>query len=682
MSLLTPVALPSRQDRLGTVLTDTTMATPVVYTKTTADELLATKASTTQLDAVSEVAEDAAQAADDAFEVAANAQGVATEAQQTAEAASAAAEAALAAAASFPVEDFLGTLITLADDTGLASALSGKWWQSGVAGLLTHANAGGLTVAIGDRLLSNGTIWLKYVNPPTYLPDGSVLRGKMELAAQDQWGRLESIAGYAYLIKDTLDQVGLAIRDDGTVLGKLGVSIGVPNGLSFTYGPAGINTLSLGTVPGILPVGVGSLDASNPRNDIAFAIVGANGREALRINGDGTVVVQKLSAPSTGADAEVIAARGSRTSLDLRLDAALTDHGLPRDGWWGLTNLRETRQRLRKLALGEAATLTVALIGDSWTHNYLRWSGPFASILKTAYGDAGLGWVGFGWPPGSPGSINGSINPPTCSVSSSGTWSPIYGTSVSPDICHAASSTAGDKLTIAGPAGCSLVKLFHQGGGSVRYRWNGGSFTAATLAGTSLQFLTLTGLPGTVWNLEIEIVSGTPILCGLDVHRSTSGVRVHKLGATGSRSQQWVDVDETQWESGISQLAPDLIVIMHGTNDQGASYAPSTFRTYIKDLVRRAKLARPTADVLLVAPCENQRPSNAFPMAGYTEETYQAAESYSAGFINLQPLFGIDPAEYSSTSARPWFNVDGVHPDPDTGGRAIIDAMIRAVTVT
>lgn len=674
-AILTAPALPATEERRGILKIDNALST--------------TAASVESLEAVSEVADDGLALATTASATATSAQSLATSASTTAgsaaaaastaaadaAAAIAAADAAVAAAASFPVADFRGTITDLGDDPGAAASNSGKWWQIGIAGTLSHANAGSLVVEIGDRILSNGTSWARWLLPPFYVVDGSLTREKIALSTQYEWGREALVDGYAWGVVDSLDRMGLALKEDGTVVGKLGVNVDIANGLSWTYEDDGTTTLSLGTTAGILPAGTGSIDASSSRTDVAFAILDSNGLEALRIAEDGTTTVQKLTSP------EITDSRGTRDLISERLDSALTPHGLPKGYIWGAEYLRETRQRLRKLALGDTATLGIALIGDSWTHNYLRYSGPVASTLKTAYGNAGLGWVGFSWPTGLPDLRNGSIDPTSCTVTVTGTWATTYGTSTSPDIGQISSSTAADEVSVTGPASCSAVVLYHRGGGVVRYRWDGGSWTSATLSGSTLQTLSLSSVPSTAWTLEIEVVSGTPILCGLDIQKSTSGVRVHKLGSTGSRTSQWAGVTASEWQSGITALAPNLVVILHGTNDQSA-YAPATFRTHMETILDRVRVAAPAADILIVAPCENIRDDNAWPMADYAEEAYQLAEEYSAGFLNLQPLFGLVPADYANGSSRPWFNADEVHPDPDTGGRAIVDAVIRMLTLT
>jgi lysophospholipase L1-like esterase len=377
--------------------------------------------------------------------------------------------------------------------------------------------------------------------------------------------------------------------------------------------------------------------------------------------------------------AEVIEARGSRLDLDTRLSQSITPYGMPSRHTWGEWFLRETRQRLRLRLLSEAGQLVVASIGDSWTHNSGRWSGPTASTMKTAYGDAGAGYVSFARI--NPSLPNGNVAN-NSAVTYTGTWDySVYYTAYSADLGQASSSTATDRLsyTIAGTP--SAVKLHAKGGaGVVRYRFNGGSWTSVDLSALSsaLHVVNLTSPVAGVF--DVEVVSGTPVLFGIDVQSATSGVRWHKLGATGSRAQQWAAVDATNWKAGLAALAPNLVTILHGTNDQ-ASYDAATYKTHMQTLITRVKEALPLADILLVAPCENGSASAATrPMAAYASALYELAATNGCAYLNLQHVFGDEFSEYASTSPRAWFNADNIHPEPTTGGRTIVDAVMRLLT--
>jgi len=76
--------------------------------------------------------------------------------------------------------DYLGEITSLGQSIPAASSNANKWYSAAVAGALTDPDVSGITVAIGDRVVSNGTTWLKYAAPPTTIADGSVTRPKLD----------------------------------------------------------------------------------------------------------------------------------------------------------------------------------------------------------------------------------------------------------------------------------------------------------------------------------------------------------------------------------------------------------------------------------------------------------------------------------------------------------------------
>ncbi len=95
----------------------------------------------------------------------------------------------------------------------------------------------------------------------------------------------------------------------------------------------------------------------------------------------------------------------------------------------------------------------------------------------------------------------------------------------------------------------------------------------------------------------------------------------------------------------------------------------------IIDSVRSVK---PLADIMVMTPCENGR-ENSIPMSLYQTEALKVAYEKGCAFLNLQHVFGADYSEYGHDSERAWFASDMIHPDPNTGGRVITDAVMRLV---
>lgn len=375
---------------------------------------------------------------------------------------------------------------------------------------------------------------------------------------------------------------------------------------------------------------------------------------------------------------EVAAARGSRSSLADRVGTSLTPYGLPRDYLWGAWYLRETRERLMALQCGAARRLTVALLGDSWTQVKPYWSAAFAKALIATYGDGGFGWCGF---TSTGGGIVGNARPDVVQVARSGTWADVTWTQTGPDLCSTTSSTAGSKHTVTGPGTPALTgaDLYFYGtnNGQARYRWNGGAWTAIDLTGSGLKIASVAaGIPSSgAFTFEIEVVSGTVSLDGVNLKSSASGVVIHNIACSGSRLSHHVAVDATQYQAGLAGLEPNLFLTLLGTNDQAIS-TPALFAANYAALIGRQRAARPLADNMMVMPPENLRGLGDL-MSGYAAAAYPVAQQQRCAWMDLQYVFGDQPSEYGSTSARPWIDPDNVH--PKSGYFPISSAVFRAL---
>lgn len=372
-----------------------------------------------------------------------------------------------------------------------------------------------------------------------------------------------------------------------------------------------------------------------------------------------------------------------------------------------LHRLRETRMRLRKLAAGEATQMVINVgPGDSYVDGDY-WTPVFAKSLQDRFGFAGVGFVGFSFfgtataPPfvtggaqpnfGGVSTVCGNVRPDLVAKPTfDGTWTSVNspGTGM-PNISFARSSTAGDRVRFGFPVGHNAARLFYVSNtaGSFRYSWDGGTTWVETVtlaAGQGGLSRLLTGTPATAATLIFEVVSGTVELAGVDMQSSASGVRVHKLGLSGSATNTW-SVGGNPYTLRMADLGANLVIVGLQTNDQGAAFVPET--TYLAQFsaiitaIRRASFPTglPNADLLLTSPPENLRTNNVYPMARYSAVTRDFARANDAAYLDHQLNFGELPAQYSSTSGRPWYHSDLVHPATQTGGRMLADATLRAI---
>ncbi len=348
--------------------------------------------------------------------------------------------------------------------------------------------------------------------------------------------------------------------------------------------------------------------------------------------------------------------------------------------------LRNWRLTRRKLLLGTAAQSTIAVIGDSYSQSVQFYLQNLTTALINDLGDAGGGYCQFGGLNAGGGTVylNQNPRPSLYPVTRTGSWSYSYYSPLgAPDMAFITSTTAGDQVTLTGPATpvLSRARLFFlaSSDGQVQYRWNGGAWTPLALQGSGLVTADLNQLPASgAWELDIQVVSGTVELCGVDLKSGANGVRVSNLGATGSNSANWAGVNAANWQTALQALAPNLVIIFLNTNDQGGSYTPAQSNANWNTIIANVRAALPGVDILCISPAENQRPNMAYAMPLYAAQTKAVAGSHSCAFIDLQPCFG-DPANvstsYGSSAPIDYLNPDLTHPNPSTGGFAICDAL-------
>lgn len=361
--------------------------------------------------------------------------------------------------------------------------------------------------------------------------------------------------------------------------------------------------------------------------------------------------------------------------------------------------LRVTRMKLGKLEAGVSAILNVGIFGDSWGTLTERFAKPLAKAIRAKYGSGpGVGWVSFGRHSTSASIINGNIFSVSRDLPTQFTWTGSWlfsysgtknPTNSSPDTAVVTSSTPGDalKATVPGTSdgGWSTCRLGFVGtsDGVIRYNWDGGAWTMLNVQGSGLLFVDINP-PATVNAsnvINVEVVSGTVSLCGIKPIGTGSGVRVHKLGASGSSLASWLSMDATDFGKALAEMALDTVIILTGTNDQRITGGATAFEANLRAFIARIRATLPGADILFVMPCENERTDNPVTMASMAARARTVASDLNCAFINLQYIFGENPADYAYGSIHPWFASDGIHPAPETGGYLIKDAIYRVMTM-
>lgn len=327
------------------------------------------------------------------------------------------------------------------------------------------------------------------------------------------------------------------------------------------------------------------------------------------------------------------------------------------------------QDRMRKFQIfrsareaGSSARASIAVIGDSWADVTQYWLANFSKRMRDRYGDGGIGYVDFG---------SGTFPREGLSRTVSG-WTVNNKTVAGPALySRSASGYAIYSLAVVGAPALSAARMFWIGrvDGVCRYRWNSGSWVTLNLQVDGTNYTDLTDIPtgSTEYTFEIERVSGTIEICGIDLRSSTPGIVIHKLGNSGSRADNWLSVDAAQWQNGIFGISPDSVMILLGTNDRRDAVPADTFSDRIESIISRIRSAIPDTnlspgpDIMSIVPSQVWR-STPLPMDDYRNEIFNMARYSDISAVSLIDAIG------NPYTRRSWFDADGVHPMPDSGG--------------
>lgn len=238
------------------------------------------------------------------------------------------------------------------------------------------------------------------------------------------------------------------------------------------------------------------------------------------------------------------------------------------------------------------------------------------------------------------------------------------------DITHTANNTltyslVGDSADIlwAGSNGNGTIGWAVTGGGSgtisTNTAFNPAGSTNVSLGAAGAHTLTLTNSAGSP-----TFVTGVIEYNG----DRSAGIQVHNLGFSGSTSGFWtVAGGNVSGGAALAALAPSLIIIELGVNDNGSGIAPAVTASNVAAVIAQTRSALTTAAVtvppfLLLADynAASDGPTSAALWANYVNALY--------GVAAADPLVDIlDLSLYrmpSTAAAQTWglYNVDGIHP--------------------
>ncbi len=301
-------------------------------------------------------------------------------------------------------------------------------------------------------------------------------------------------------------------------------------------------------------------------------------------------------------------------------------------------------QRLAQVTLQMAPTQAViAVFGDSWVENQ-RITTPLTTSLKERYGDGGTGYIGIGRNSGAP-DVSGTTYQRT------GVWKDCDQTAGSRGVTIA-DATSKD---IANPGTVTITSiatsftihyLVQPGGGEFRYHVDDGGWQTVATTGDhqTLGLAYISDLAPESHTLTIEVsVAGSVgvTLMGVDSRiERQGGVRLHRLGNGSLTTTQAASVDLRIWREQIAALAPDIVIVLLGTNDMNEGRDPAIVGFNLMALIRSIRAALPDVDIVLAAPSDNGINGRPYTIPEYSDTIRYVARTMKTGFFDGYVLFG------------------------------------------
>lgn len=402
--------------------------------------------------------------------------------------------------------------------------------------------------------------------------------------------------------------------------------------------------------------------------DVAFYILDADGRVMLEV---------PLVESESDSDEKI-------QEIETRLDVATRTDGLLKSEFFGLNFLSETRRALM-MAEAREGQFVINIIGNSWVHN--EWNLPrrLTQVLQDRFGDAGAGFAGYNRNFAHPGRA--------FLIVQSGTWTEETvttptATNFGPAGSQGVTSTAGASMAFQSLTGDTSAAIYHNADSSVspvikiKYKDNVSGVsteeTQITLTGTGVTRTELPVPPVTGnWTATLTLVSGTLAFCGIELKKSTPGIRVNKLGTGGSTWRQWTTLNRAGWVQGITPLAANLNILLESVN--GAySYDADAEAGYTTEMASRVRAASAFSDVLIISPPQTLG-TPTYSLRDFAYKLRGIAGSLKAGHVDLQPVFGQSLSDYNDSGKKYIVAADVNHPTYPAGQCVITETVLRAI---
>jgi lysophospholipase L1-like esterase len=260
-----------------------------------------------------------------------------------------------------------------------------------------------------------------------------------------------------------------------------------------------------------------------------------------------------------------------------------------------------------------------------------------------------------------------------------GTWTDSSAArGLGPNLMHTNSSDAATPaakgVTCTG-TDYTIYYLKHSGGGSFNYSVDSGGATTVSTVNTSnaLGTINITGQTLAQHSILMTVnTAGTTgvTLFGVDCNIANSGgIKIDKLGMSGSKGSHWAAANASLWQSEITQLNPSVVIITLGTNDI-SSVSVSDYISKIETIIANIRVAKPSVPIILAPPTIGTRTGQAGDVSAYFPSLQDLARQNGYGYVEVSKFTG----PYATANAAGLW-IDGVHMTT-TGDKLFADVLI------
>lgn len=306
------------------------------------------------------------------------------------------------------------------------------------------------------------------------------------------------------------------------------------------------------------------------------------------------------------------------------------------------------RAKKSKLELSLPSKLKIGFTGDSWTeHNTIPQ--VFADYFYSKYGKSGDGWIQLNID--NPNQINGIVlNRNGWAVyDASGNAVPAFPTAM--DGMYIYTNTTTSTLTLSNLFSSSVQIFYYDNNGAFRYSLNGGTPVIVTGSGTNkIVSVTISGLNvsvATTISIDSAVNAGTVVIYGFYSEGTGNGVEINKMGNGGITAPQYIKTLPFLSQTG-AVVAPDLLIMIIGTNDFRTSVTLQAFRDSLASWIEAWKAVIPDSLIIMVAPPQCNA-SGANPLSSFRDVMRDVAINEGVEFYSMYDFMN---TSYAKSNAQ------------------------------